>query len=246
MSQLAGQYLGQMYPEYSQESEVELVMTRANDMDGFYRIESNIDVEKLNQIHIQRGKEYPFDFSNILFGVGNVNMDIYSSADFGSELDPDPRYGFAYGARVNACIDKAKANTNAISSFENTFAYGYMSIGKAYEAGAISMGDVIKLLNNKNSELFREWVYSLDDSTNLSGEFVNECKERLQDGRLIKAERLAIKFIFVGAALLGVPFNPWVGAGWTAIDTFVLNKLSSGWTPELFQDRILRNRLLMK
>ena len=246
MSQIAKDYLSIYYPEYHQDNEIELVLSTVSDMTGFYRIETNIDVEQLNKIHTKNGISFPFMFSNLLFAVGNTNMDVYSTSDFGCELDPDPRFGYAFKTRIDSCIDRAKRSNDQLSSFQKTFALDYYSVGEAYKNGFISMTDVIKLINGHNSINFRNWLNTLDDTSFLSGEFVNECEERLKDGRLIRVERSAINVLLAGAALIKAAINPVLAAGWTAVDTFLLDKFSQGWTPKFFQDKILRNKRLKK
>lgn len=133
-----------------------------------------------------------------------------------------------------------------MSSLQKTFALDYYSVGEAYKNGVISMTDVIKLINGYNSTNFRNWLNTLDDTSFLSGEFVNECEERLKDRRLIRVERSVINVLLAGAALTKVAINPVLAAGWTAVDTFLLDKFSQGWTPKFFQDKILRNKRLKK
>ena len=246
MSQIAKDYLSIYYPEYHQANEIQLVLDTVSNLSGFYRIKTNIDVEQLNRIHAKRGVSYPFMFSNLLFAVGNTNMDVYSTSDFGSELDPDPRFGYAFNTRIDSCIDRAKRSNDQLSSFQKTFALNYYSVGEAYKNGSISMTDVINLINGYNSKNFRNWLNTLDDTSILSSEFVNECEERLKDGRLIRAERSVINVLLAGAALINAAINPVLAAGWTAVDTFLLDKFSHGWTPKYFQDKILRNKRLKK
>lgn len=108
------------------------------------------------------------------------------------------------------------------------------------------MADAINLINGYNSKNFRNWLNTLDDTSILSSEFVNECEERLKDGRLIRAERSVINVLLAGATLINAAINPVLAAGWTAVDTFLLDKFSQGWTPKYFQDKILRNKRLKK
>ena len=119
MSQIAKDYLSIYYPEYHQANEIQLVLDTVSNLSGFYRIKTNIDVEQLNRIHAKRGVSYPFMFSNLLFAVGNTNMDVYSTSDFGSELDPDPRFGYAFNTRIDSCIDRAKRSNDQLSSFQS-------------------------------------------------------------------------------------------------------------------------------
>lgn len=242
MSLFAKDYLTNFYPEYKQTEDVQMALTPAYGLEGFYKVESNIDTEQLNTIHKNRGVPYSFGYSNLLFGIGNTNMDCYLSAALQSELDIDPRYGSSYRTRMNAGINRIINKSIEISDFSKAEAYGFLSIGEAFEKGTISVDNLLKLLNNRNSVKFREWVASLPPDSHLAGEFVNECEERLKEGNFIKKERLAINLLLtVGSFIAGFNIPAAAGAAWTVLDSFILDKISQGWSPKVFSDKILRN-----
>ena len=245
MSLFAKDYLANFYPEYKQVGDVQMSLTPAYGRTGFYKIESNIDVKQLNAIHEARGVPYPFGYSNLLLGIGNTNMDCYLSASLQSELDIDPRFGSSYQTRMNAGFNRILNRSSEITDFSKAFSYGFLSIGQAFEKGKISVKELIKILNNRNSVKFRQWVASLPPDSNLKGDFTNECEERLKDGRIMKKERIAINLLLTAGSLVaGFPITATVGAAWTVLDTFVLDKICQGWSPKVFSDKILRDEKL--
>lgn len=245
MSLFAKDYLANFYPEYEQDGEVQMSLTPAYGRKGFYSIHSTIDIAQINAIHKARGVPYSFSYSNLLFGIGNTNMDCYMSASLQSELDIDPRYGSSYRTRMNAGINRILNKSAEISEFSQAVSYGFLSIGQAFENGTIDVKELIKMLNNRNSVKFRQWVASLPTDSHLTGEFINECEERLQEGRLIKNERLVINLLLTaGSFVSGFTIPAAVGAAWTVLDTFVLDKICQGWSPKVFSDKILRNAKL--
>lgn len=236
MTRATKAYIEKYYPEYPDKSSIFLNCEPTSEYDGFYKVNSNLDLECLNSIHRQRGLSYGFNYSGILLGVGETQMDLFTSAELKSELQTTDRYSEIYKVRANKSINLATKSLNSINNFSECFTYGYLSLGEAFESGIISSSRLVSILTDDDSVRFREWTTSLPSNANLCGEFYNNCEDRLSNKPGIKATRLAIT---TAAGIIPIA-GPIIGSVTSALDQFVVDRLIDGWKPKIFIDKVLR------
>ena len=230
-------YLKQYYPTYINPYEnIEISAKPNKNFEGFYQIESNLDTPQLNQILQKQGYNHKFGYEGLLLSIGETCLDCYNASCMKSELVADPRYTEIYKVRLNTNIERANNSYRNIEHFGEAFSYGFLSLGKAFTRKIISSTDLLDKLNDNNSRKFRDWLSGLPEDAKLTGEFYNECEDRLSQKGITKGIRFGVT--------TAVGFIPGIGTAISALDQFVVDRMIDGWKPKIFLDKILRDKKL--
>ena len=231
-------FIKQYYPKYHNIGEISLhAEPIQSQLGGMYRIEGNIRLDELNAIHQQIGYPGAFSYSNIFLAIGESNQDCYMSSELRSELITSSKWAEIYKLRLNECISNAEKSKRNIDFFQKTVAFEFMSPGTSFSIGQITPKELVKLLNEKNSLRFKDWLKDLPNGVPISGEFYNEIRKANSDKPWVKILRVLTQSIF-GLA------NPLIGIVSTSLDGFIADKIINGWKPQIFVEKFLRNEKL--
>lgn len=230
-------YLKQYFPTYKNTCESIEISAKSNqNFGGFYQIESNLDIPQLNQILQKQGYSHKFGYEGLLLSIGETCIDCYNASNMKSELFADPRYTEIYKIRLNTNIERANDSYKNIEHFSEAFSYGFLSLGKAFTKKIILPAELLDKLNDNNSRKFRDWLSKLPEDAKLTGEFYNECEDRLSQKGITKGIRFGVT--------TAAGFIPSVGVAVSALDQFVVDRIIDGWKPKIFLDKILRDKKL--
>lgn len=102
-------------------------------------------------------------------------------------------------------------------------------LGSLFVNGVISLDDIIKLRNNYNGTLFRYWMNQDSyEESEMRSDIMNTTTNVL-------GKNISQLIRLVSCNMLGCfGFIPGIAA--SAIDSFILNKMASGWHPNFFLD----------
>ena len=231
-------FIKQYYPEYRNSDEITLhaesVQTQLEEM---YHIEGNLRIDELNTMHHQLGYLGTFSYSTVLLAIGETAQDCYLSSELESDMISNSRWAETYKLRMNKCIESAEKNIDNIECFHQTVAFEIISPGEAFSCGALTPNELLKILDERDSIRFKEWLKTLPMGTPISGEFYNKIRDFKSNKPWVKAVRILSQF------LLGLA-HPIVGIAVSSIDSYVVEKIINGWNPQLFVENVLRNKKL--
>lgn len=240
LSKATQTFIKQYYPTYHNPDEIVLhAEPFPSQLEGMYKIEGNIRTDDINQIHLKQGYRGSFSYANVMLAIGETTQDCYLSSELESDLITNNRWAETYKLRMIKCIESAVNNNSNIDCFHQTFAFEFLSPGEAYACKKITPIELLKLLDQKDSIKFKEWLKTIPNGSTLPGEFYNRIREMNSDKLWVKGVRvlsqIALGFVSLAA-----------GAVATTIDGFVCDKIINGWNPKLFVENVLRNNKLLK
>ena len=228
-------YISQYYPKYHYINDISLHAEQVpTQIDGMYRINGNIRIDELNALHQEMGYPGTFSYSNILLAIGESNQDCYLSSELKSEIITSSKWAEIYKLRLNECIYNVEKSNQNIDHFHKTVAFEFVSPGLSFSLGQITPNELLKLLNEKDTIKFRDWLEKLPSDTPLSGEFYNEMRKKNCNKPWVKTIRVLVQSIF------GL-VNPIIGIISTSLDGFVADKIINGWKPQFFVEKVLRD-----
>lgn len=235
-------YLRQYFPSYRQKDDIQ-IECHPDTNNGFYRIESNLDVELLDKMLNEQGYKHKFGYSGLFLAIGETALDCCTASNLGSELISNPRYAEMYKLRISEYLDNAAISIENIDRFQKDVASKFLTIGESFLEKRITPRELLDWLNKNETLEFRNWVQSLPDDQKLTSELFEEAKCRLGDNWIVKIGR--ILFTAIGGGLLGADGGLIGGivGGIVAsgIDMFVVDKMINGKNPIIFVEEVLKN-----
>ena len=240
LSKATQTFIKQYYPTYHNHDEIVLhAETHPSQLEGMYKIVGNIRTDEINEIHVKQGYRGTFSYANVMLAIGETAQDCYLSSELESDLITNNRWAETYKLRVIKCIENAENNNRNIDCFHQTVAFEFLSPGEAFVYKTIKPIELLKLLDQKDSVRFKEWLKTIPNGSTLPGEFYNRIRKLNSDKLWVKGFRvlsqIALGFVSLAA-----------GAIATTVDGFVCDKIINGWNPKIFVDNILRNNKLLK
>lgn len=238
LSKATQTFIKQYYPEYRNSDEITLHAESVQaQLEGMYHIDGNLRIDELNTMHYQLGYPGTFSYSTVLLAMGETAQDCYLSSELESDLITNSRWAETYKLRMSKCIASAERNIDNIERFHQTVAFEIISPGEAFSCGAMTPNELLKLLDERDSIRFKEWLKTLPYGTPISGEFYNKIRELKSNKPWVKSIRILSQF------LLGLA-RPLVSIAASSIDGFVIEKIINGWNPQFFVENVLRNKKL--
>lgn len=123
--------------------------------------------------------------------------------------------------------DKLKDGITGIQSILRK--KGFPDLGELFVEQVIDLEDIMKLRNSLQGKIFRYWALTdAYDEVQMQQDIMNSVHSVLQS-KLMSA----IRFITCNAMGL---ISPAAGLAFSAVDSFVLNKVLQGWHPDFFLD----------
>lgn len=221
-------------------------------------IQFNIDetIEK-----IKRELDYDFLNGNITnsLGIDQNNIENIKTEDFDKVLRlVKSNQGLLYSAILN--VDNLVCEANSSLDYQNKFKNLYsVSVNQSTESfnyltnklgvpdftdlilsNALSIDEFIELRQKRGSEKFRDWFFQMGHSKENAIEYlITQSPEIKNKNKILKF----IRWSFSNA--IGI-IEPISGTIYSAADTFILDKLLSGWNPSLYLNKSLSEYLNKK
>ena len=221
-------FVKQYYPDYKGIDEIEVkAIPASRTFMSFYRIEGNLRIDELNNMHNALGYAGNFAYSTILMALGETNTDCFLASELNAEMITNHRWAEVYKLRMNECIQKAEQSRQNINHFTEMVSNEYLSPGQSFATGIITPAELLKDLNSRDSVKFREWLMGLPDGQPITSELYKEIQGQNSNKPWVKLARTLTQVI-------GGVINPIVGSGLTFLDGFVGDKMVNGWRPSIF------------
>ena len=233
LSQATQVFVKQYYPNYRDIENIQVKAdSKVSSFMSFYKIEGNLRIDELNELHRQQGYGGSFGYSTILMALGETHVDCYLSSELKAEMMANNRWTEIYKLRMNQSISQAEGSMENIDHFREMSVNEYLSPGQAFEAGLITSKELLKDLNSRDSVKFREWLSKIPEGQPLAGELYKEMQALNSNKKWIKGSRSLSQVV---TSII----NPVLGAAHTFLDSFVGDRLINGWKPSLFVSNIL-------
>jgi hypothetical protein len=168
-----------------------------------------------------------------MYVVTVSEMPIWSN--LASELLIDTKRSMVIEDKITNLLNKVDHSTRELQVFNHAVLGNSRAIAEAIDNGFIPFEDFI--VTYEKSVKFRKWLDGLPYDANLAAEYYREVTA---DGWCAKLPAKAAKWVLFtgigyGIDLLGAGgIGTIAGLGLSAIDTFLLDRLLTGWRPNQF------------
>lgn len=214
-----------------------------NEKDGIH-VDTNIDFTELNRIYHQvvPASHSTLTEAYILSLLQGAYETTYFAALLNAEVAVHPIERAIQARAVDAVISRHIHSQTQIESFtELTLADGH-AIREAVNSGAVPFTSVLKLLDS--ADKFRHWLHQQPPDTNLVRAYYQETiKDTWVEKLPAKSTRwsiftgIGLGIDALGAGGLGTATSVAV----SAVDAFLVDKLTKGWKPHQFVEKDLKS-----
>jgi len=137
------------------------------------------------------------------------------------------------GAKISPYITSQKTG-EPLEVFSNILGLKKVpNLGELFMKQIITIEDILEIRENFNGEIFRKWFNSINyNYEETMAELLGNYRER----KFKKVVRWLIPKV------IGISY-PIIGVGASAVDSFVLDKILRGWSPNLFLNDVLANSI---
>jgi hypothetical protein len=202
-----------------------------------YKLETNIDFEKVNGIFRLRTdvSDASLTPAYLVSHVIGTRKDLKSAAEFSTDLAVSKPTSIVAACKFKRLIARRASSDAEVQAFEELIFSESRCIREAVNSGERSFDDVLRLVNA--GVKFKEWLKKTSQDDDLVKEYCREVtRAEWADKLPPKTARWAI-FAAAGAAagfLLTPLAGAAVGLGLSAGDSFLLDRLIKGWRPNQF------------
>ncbi|MFZ2726211.1 MAG: hypothetical protein WAX77_08180 [Methylococcaceae bacterium] len=253
-------FIDQDYINYSAKSIIQSLIPEKIDIDsvifqtekrleGDFIVTTNIDFLALNQIYHKyvSPSHSTINSALILSHVLNVESELFYSSSNLSEIATSGLSANIISHKINFILEKSIKSSKQIQDFQEFVFNDAKSLREAINKKQIDIDNLIVVL--KNSQKFKEWILGIKPNQDLIKSYYNEVtKKTILDKLPSKSVRWCI---FTGAGVIadrmitdGV--GTAIGLGLSALDTFCLDKLISGWKPNQFIEDDVKKLLVFR
>lgn len=200
-----------------------------------YTIDSSVDFELADSAY----RAISTDDSHltpalILSHLYEGHANLTAAAETASEVGADPLESLLARAQIEACVRRTQTGEATIQLFQDVV-LDTRSVGEAIASGQRNFDDLRRLI--EEADKFRVWVRKQPADSDLLKEYAKACSTISWADKLPNKARRFFLFNAVGTAL-SLTLDPLTGAavglGLNAADTFLFDKLVSGWKPSQF------------
>jgi hypothetical protein len=194
-------------------------------------LETNLNLDQINQSK----SSSKFTVNSMIQYLIHVREDTMLASKFNSDLATNPLTTRLIEEKFNHIIKKTTANTHQINGFSELVFTEGRSISNVINNGEKSLSEFLKIL--EKADQFKTWLKGVDQDKKLIAEYYKAVsKETWVDKMPAKSFRwvfftaTGLLIDILGAGGIGTLSGLGVSAG----DTFLLDKLLKGWTPDTF------------
>lgn len=249
LSRLTKVYITQYYPSYDKLNSIEVsAIPVQTSLNGFFRIESNLNIDELNAIHQKAGFRGAFSLSSVLLAIGESAVDCYVTSEKSLELFPSLSWCGLYKQRINDACNRYTSSKENIENFHNVEAIEFLSPGAAFMQGKITPAQLLDELLGENSIEFRNWLMKLPNDANLASEVNEAVRVATAQKWQVKVGRILFQLVpaICVSAIAGAGIGTLVGSCTTILDSLIGDKITKGWSPRIFVDKVLRDDTLVR
>ncbi|MBB3873686.1 hypothetical protein [Brevundimonas mediterranea] len=222
--------------EYDQ-SAIANLKIEAHNFDGEILILSDIEP------HILIGRDPDFGWGNVLSTLQDYVIDATISQRQSTDLVGSSEIRDLAIHRIDLSLQRAHRSAEQIEGFQTVVFEGAGGLADAYNRGAISFEDALRLIDR--STKFREWLVGLSPDADVLTEYhAAIAKDAITD----KLPVATVRFAFFTASGAGIDaltggsgIGTAAGVGLSAFDTFVIDRLLKGWRPNMFVEAAKRS-----
>ncbi len=230
-----------LVPRYQLPSE--LIFNATRDKFGI-SIETNADYEAINNAYHQHvPKEHSsINSAYLLTFLQEAHLDIYFSSKLTSEISTSRISSRILEKRFANILNVGKKSVEEIQVFTDFVLKDGYAIREAINSGKCNWIDYLKLL--EQAERFKTWLKDKSPDASLIKEYL---KEGYSKSWLEKTPIKDLRWvIFNGAGFVADKYIPGSGLVISALDTYLIGKILSGWKPHHFVETKLKPAILTK
>ena len=228
-------------PSFELSPDLRFVIER--EKNGFY-VDTNIDFRELNRNYHQT---VPVSHSTIneayiLALLQSAYEATYYAAALNAEIAVHPIERAVQAMAVNAVISRHAHSQAQIESFSELTLDSGHAIREAVNSGAVNFTDILRLL--ESADKFRHWLHQQPPEADLVKAYYQEIvKDSWVEKLPAKTTRwtiftgLGLGIDMLGAGGLGTIAS----LGVSAVDAFLVEKLTKGWKPHQFVEKDLKS-----
>lgn len=194
-----------------------------------YRVDTNVDFQQPNESFVQTwhlSGEY-LTASALLLYIVEVRKDLFIAAKENMELATQPGNAAILDVKFREILKARSASQHNIEAFQELVLADSHEIGESITSGLRTWQDFLTLL--KEARKFKDWLQQRDPNVPLIHEYIKALEK---DSWVDKLPAKTIRFlVFAGGGLL-VPVLGSIGLSFA--DSFVVDRLLSGWKPNQF------------
>lgn len=169
-------------------------------------------------------------WGNILGSVQDYAVDLYLSNAHSADIVTAPEIAEIASTRVDLSLQRARKNSDKISAFEEMVFDEAHGFADAFNDGLISFAEALKVIDQ--SRRFRTWTKGLAPDADLITEYHRAVtKETILKNLPASVARFVM---FNGAGMAADTIASGAGLLASAIDTFIVEHVFSGWRPNVF------------
>lgn len=170
------------------------------------------------------------NWSHIVNSVQDYAVDLHLSNAYSADIITTSEVAQIASERIDMSIRRATRNVEQISAFEELVFEDAHSFADAVNDGLLTFSEAMKVIDQ--SRRFREWLNGLAPDANLVTEYHRAITSDTILGKLPAS--IARFSFFNGVGMLADVNIPGTGIIASAIDTFVVERLTGGWKPNVF------------
>jgi hypothetical protein len=203
--------------------------------EGDFLLDTNIDFVRGNELRKRVDPTLEaFTSGNLIVGLLDASADINIAAHYGGDFYTSALNSDLVKIRHAELLRRTDISSDQIQQFQDIVLPEYPTLREVINSKEHSFQDFERLLDQ--SERFRQSIHQMGPDAKLVAEYFQAVtKEGWISGLPAKSMRYVLG-MGLGAATAA---HPLIGAAWSAIDTFILDRLS-GWRPSHFVDGKLK------
>ena len=169
-------------------------------------------------------------WGTILGSIQDYAVDLYLSNAHSADIVTAPEISEVASARVDLSLQRSARNSAQISAFEEMVFDDAHGFADAINDGQISFSEALKVIDK--SRRFRTWAKGLAPDADL----ITEYHRAVTRETVLKSFPFSIaRFAFFnGTGMLADATAPGASLVGSAIDTFIVERISGGWRPNVF------------
>ena len=202
-------------------------------------VATNIDFIALNELYHKRvsAEHSSISVAYILSHLLDVEKELYFSSSYLSELASSSLSAKLAKAKIDYVLDRSVKSSAAFNRFTGFIFDDAKAIREAVNSGRIDLDKLIAVL--QKSKQFKKWIVGVKPDTDLIKNYHQEVtRGTIVDKLPGKTVRWALfaGLGFAADAIGAGGIGTATGIALGALDTFYVDKLISGWKPNLFID----------
>jgi hypothetical protein len=208
---------------------------RVHKENNAFVIDTNLDFESLNAEYKCHNPDHSLDRGLILDILYEGYTELDFAASLATELAPTPAEAVIANERIISVLEASTRSFDRLSAFRSFAIPSNGSVAESINNGTRSFEDLRKLLSE--AERFKKWVHSQPPEGDLAKAYIDEVtKDSWRTGSIAKNLRFVLfnaAQIAAGAAIAGSE-GALAGVALAATDSYILDRLLTGWKPHQF------------